>query len=122
MTRIYNLITGKDKRKNLRKNMPPAEVSLWYELKGKKILGCKFRRQYSISKYIVDFYCPKTKLAIEIDGDSHFIDKKAKELDKTRGEFIKSNNINILRFSNLEIYYNLDKVLEKIKGYLKSYC
>jgi len=122
MTRIYNLITEKDKRKNLRKNMPPAEVLLWYELKGKKILGYKFRRQYSINKYIVDFYCSKVRLAIEIDGDSHFIDNKSIECDKKREEFIKSNNINFLRFTNLEIYYDLEKVLKKITKYLKFYA
>ena len=120
MTRTYNLITEKDKRRNLRKNMPPAEVLLWHELRGKKILDYKFRRQYSIGKYIVDFYCSKIKLVIEIDGDSHFLDKKAKEYDRKREEFIKSNNINLLRFTNLEIYYDLEKVLEKIKEYLKS--
>jgi len=121
MTRIYNLITEKDKRRNLRKNIPPAEVLLWYELKGKKILDYKFCRQYSIDKYIVDFYCPKVKLAIEIDGDSHFIDKSAQKYDKKREEYIKSNNINILRFTNLEIYYDLEEVLKKITEYLKFY-
>ena len=121
MTRIFNKITEKDKRKDLRKNMPPAEILLWYELKGKKILGYKFRRQYSVERYIVDFYCPKAKLVIEVDGDSHFTDEKAMEYDRKREEYIKSNNIDIIRFTNLEIYYDLERVLEKIKEYLKFY-
>lgn len=121
MTRIFNKITEKDKRKDLRKNMPPAEILLWYELKGKKILGYKFRRQYSVERYIVDFYCPKAKLVIEVDGDSHFTDEKAMEYDRKREEYIKSNNIDIIRFTNLEIYYDLEKVLQNIKEYLKFY-
>ena len=121
MTKIFNKNEIKKKRQELRNNMPPAEILLWYELKGKKILDYKFRRQYSINKYITDFCCPRTKLIIELDGDSHFIDKKAIEYDKRREEYIKSVGFNILRFTNLEIYYDLEGVLNKIKRYLKSH-
>jgi very-short-patch-repair endonuclease len=119
MTKIFNKNEVKKKRQDLRKNMPPAEVLLWYELKGKKLLGYKFRRQYSIDKYITDFCCPRAKLIREIDGDSRFIDNKAKEYDRQREKHIKSIGFDLLRFNNLEIYCNLERVLDKIKRYLK---
>jgi very-short-patch-repair endonuclease len=121
MTKIFNKNEIKKKRQELRNNMPPAEILLWYELKGKKILNYKFRRQYSVGRYITDFCCPRAKLIIEIDGDSHFIDNYAREYDNKREEYLRSIGFNILRFTNLEIYYDLERVLNKIKRYLKSY-
>ena len=55
----------------LRKNMTLSEILLWQQLKGKQLLGYDFHRQKPIDEYVVDFYCPKLKLVIEIDGDSH---------------------------------------------------
>lgn len=52
--------------------MLKAEVILWSRLKGKRLDGYKFRRQFSVAQFVVDFYCPRLKLAIEVDGDSHF--------------------------------------------------
>lgn len=72
MTKLYNQKRVKSKRKKLRSNMPLAEKLLWYNLRKKQVNNYKFRRQYSIGKYIVDFYCREAKLALEIDGDSHF--------------------------------------------------
>ena len=56
----------------LRNNMPKAELILWSTLKSKGLDEYKFRRQYSVAQFVVDFYCPRLKLAIEVDGDSHF--------------------------------------------------
>ena len=64
----------------------------------------------------MDFYCPKLQLAIEIDGDSHFLDGR-KQYDERRAKFIQSFGIKLLRFTNHEIYYNLYGVLEKIKNF-----
>ncbi|MGD0919462.1 MAG: DUF559 domain-containing protein [Thermodesulfobacteriota bacterium] len=72
MTKIYNRTVEENNRKILRKNMPKAEVILWSRLKGKRLDGYKFRRQFSVAQFVVDFYCPRLKLAIEVDGDSHF--------------------------------------------------
>ena len=72
MTEFYNRETEKDKRRELRNSMPKAEVLLWMRLKGRQLLGCKFRRQYSIGAFVTDFYSPEIKLGIERDGDSHF--------------------------------------------------
>jgi very-short-patch-repair endonuclease len=57
--------------RTLRNNMTLSEILLWKEIKGKKVLGYDFHRQKPLGEYIVDFYCPKLKLVIEIDGDSH---------------------------------------------------
>ena len=70
MNKIFNDKNQKSIRQNLRKSMPKGEIILWNRLKNSK-LGYKFRRQFGINKYIVDFYCPKLKLAIEIDGKTH---------------------------------------------------
>jgi very-short-patch-repair endonuclease len=119
MTKIYNRTVEKNNRKILRKNMPKAEVILWSRLKGKRLDGYKFRRQFSVAQFVVDFYCPRLKLAIEVDGDSHF--SEGSELsDKARQDFIESFGISFLRFTNKEIYGNLDEVLSKIEDFIQK--
>ena len=71
MTGIFNKKEHIKKRQYLRNNMTKAEIVLWSRLKGKQLNGWKFRRQCGINNYIVDFYCPELKFAIEIDGDVH---------------------------------------------------
>ena len=113
MTRLFNKTSEKEKRRTLRKNMPPAETILWSKLRGKSLHGCKFRRQYSIGPYIVDFYSPQLRLAIEIDGESHFVDG-ALERDQVRQGFIESAGVTVLRFTNRDVYDRLEGVVEKI--------
>jgi very-short-patch-repair endonuclease len=113
MTILFNKEEAKDKRRALRKNMPQAEVMLWSKLRGKNVKGYKFRRQYSVGSYIVDFYCAELKLAIEIDGESHFIEG-SEDRDRQRQEFIESAGIRFLRFTNTDVYERLDGVLETI--------
>ncbi len=97
--------------------MPPAEVALWQFLKNKQANGHKFRRQYSVDGYILDFYCPSAKLAIEIDGDSHF-SGTAIQSDEIRQKTIEDMGIRFLRFTNQDVYENLDGVCEKILKHL----
>lgn len=97
--------------------MPSAEIILWLRLKEKQLKGYKFRRQYGIGKLVVDFYCPKVKLAIEIDGPLHFHDD-ARKYDQERQEFMESLDVSFLRFTNREIYNNLDNVISRIKEQL----
>ena len=113
MTKIYNKASEKEKRRLLRKNMSKAEVIMWSRLKQKQILGYKFRRQYSVGSYVIDFYCPELKLAIEIDGTSHF-KERAEYYDRNRQESIEQLGIRFLRFSNMEVYKNRSGVLEVI--------
>lgn len=100
-------------RSNLRKNMPAPEVVLWGILRGNQ-LGFRFRRQYSIDNDIVDFCAPSIGLAIEIDGESHFVDQSARIRDKLRDQRITKNGIKVLRFTNREVMENSAGVIEKI--------
>lgn len=99
--------------------MTKAETLLWLHLKGKQIYGSKFRRQYSVKSYIVDFYCPKIKLAVEIDGLTHLTEEEI-EYDNHRQTEIESLGIQFLRFWNYEVYEDLYNVLEKIKSKVKE--
>ena len=113
MTRLFNRTKEKTTRKRLRKNMPEPEVVLWSKLKGKSLNGFKFRRQYSVDKFVIDFYCPKLKLAIEVDGESHY-SENAEVRDRERQYIIESFGISFLRFTNKEIYENIDGVMVRI--------
>jgi len=117
--KIFNPKRTKEQRKYLRNNMTQAEVILWSELKGRKVLGYKFRRQHGIGNYIVDFYCPKLNLAIEIDGESHYT-QKGKEHDNARSNYLEKLGISILRFSNPQVKQNLDNVVSKITSVAKN--
>ncbi len=113
MTKIFNKSDEKLKRRILRTNMPTAEVLLWNKLRNKGLSGLKFRRQYGVQKFVIDSYCPKLKLAIEVDGESHF-NEAAGVRDEQRQAIIESFGITFLRFTNRDIYENLDGVLYKI--------
>jgi very-short-patch-repair endonuclease len=117
MTEVFNKTTELHKRRLLRQNMPHAEILLWAKLRGTGLKGHKFRRQYSVKNYVLDFYCPKQKLAIEIDGDSHFIDG-AEEYDRERQTVIESYGIKFLRFTNAEVSANIEGVVMKIMEHL----
>jgi very-short-patch-repair endonuclease len=90
---------------------------LWLELKDKK-LGVRFLRQYSVDKFVVDFYCPTVKLAVEIDGATHVTDEEV-QYDKERQSKIEALNINFLRFTNEEVYDDRYNVLQKIKKFIE---
>ena len=104
-------------RKKLRKNLTPAEASLWLSLKNKQVLGKRFRRQFSVGNYILDFYCVSDKLAIELDGEAHN-NVIANEHDFKRDEFLKSEGITVLRFENKAIFQNLTQVIMEIESCL----
>ena len=106
MTKIYNKKSQTTKRKVLRNKLSSTEIILWKKLKTKKLNGYKFRRQHSFGRYVVDFYCPKVKLAIEVDGDYHK-SRNMKEYDPKRQNFIESFGVKFLRFSNEEVSKNL---------------
>jgi very-short-patch-repair endonuclease len=115
---IFNNPKLKLKRKELRNNSTLAEIELWKKLKCKALYGRKFRRQYSIGKFILDFYCPEERLGIELDGSLHF-DSENIVYDKMRTEIINNLNIKILRFENYLIMEDIDRVLETIKNNFK---
>ncbi len=101
------------KARYLRKSETEEEIILWKELRNNK-LGIKFRRQHPIDVFVIDFYAPKIKLAIELDGSQHS-NKDAKEYDEMRTEFLKSKDITVLRFWNNELKKDLNNVINKIQ-------
>ncbi|MEK7376012.1 MAG: endonuclease domain-containing protein [Candidatus Margulisiibacteriota bacterium] len=95
----------------LRKESTPAETKLWRILRNRKLCKLKFRRQHIIEGFAVDFYCRAYKLAIEIDGGIHL---EQKEYDREREIIIRSKDVTLLRFSNEDIFNNMDTVLNRI--------
>ena len=106
-------------RKRLRNNLTPAEATLWKLIKNKKLEGRKFRRQHSIGNYILDFYCPELKIAIELDGEDHYWDEGIKR-DKIKTAFLKTFNIEILRFENKTVFQDPEFVLKIIKKKIRD--
>jgi very-short-patch-repair endonuclease len=117
---LYNRPPLKSRRKELRNGSTPAEVKLWSMLQHSNLGGYKFRRQHSIGYYILDFYCPSERVAVELDGDSHFTDD-AIDYDHERTAYLNALNIKVIRFLNTDVYNNLnvvcERILEEIKGY-----
>jgi len=114
--KINNINRLLDRRRELRKNQIPEEEKLWWYLKDKR-MGHKFRRQHSIGGYILDFYCTKKKLIIELDGEVHNT-KEAEEYDKVRDKFFRELGFTVLRFKNSEIKDKISEVVKKIEIYL----
>lgn len=94
--------------------MPLSEVVLWKQIRRRK-LGVKFRRQYAIENRIIDFYCPEKKLGIEIDGESHYINKKKRMDELSDRHLNKKYGIRIIRFLNPDIMSNIAGVIERIQ-------
>lgn len=117
LTLHFNRGSQRDKRKALRQNASDAEQRLWRHLRGKQI-GTKFRRQYSVDAYVLDFYAPRAKLAIEVDGDSHFTGA-AIQYDHERTTHLNRFGIEVLRFTNLDIVENIEGVLTTIEAAVK---
>lgn len=109
---LYQNKIFKERRKELRNNQTESEKLLWLKLKNSQ-LGFKFTRQYSAGPYILDFYCPKLRLAIELDGSTH-AEKEARLYDQDRNDYLKSINIDTIRFWNSELTMNIENVIGKI--------
>ncbi len=110
---MYNQNKNKQIRRILRQSMPKGEKILWQALRNRQV-EYKFRRQYSINRFVVDFYCPKLKLAIEVDGYTHFDDEEKYQYDKNRQDYLELLKITVLRYRSEQIFKNLNSVLEQI--------
>jgi very-short-patch-repair endonuclease len=97
----------------LRKNSTDAERRLWSKLRLKNLDGFQFYRQRILVSYIVDFYCPRAKLVIEVDGGQHYYGKKHND-DLKRDEYLKGIGLKVLRFSDRDVLTNMDGVLESV--------
>jgi very-short-patch-repair endonuclease len=118
---VKNIIPGQtvtkeklQRAKELRREMTPAEKILWQELRGNK-LGVHFRRQQVIAGFIVDFYCHKAALVIEVDGDIHDLQQ---EEDARREKVLSEMGLQVVRFRNEEVMKNLFAVVGKIRGFV----
>ena len=103
----------------LRKHMTETESLIWDKLKYNQISGLKFRRQHPINQFIVDFYCHKARLVIEIDGKIHE-QREVAEHDEGREYMLKGFGLEILRFKNEEILNDLERVISKIQSKLSA--
>lgn len=99
--------------RNLRKNQTAAEKKFWTILRNRQLTGVKFRRQFSIGRYILDFYSPEYRLGIEADGGQHYTDEGRKR-DELRTKVLSQLGIQILRFNDHEILNNIEGVCEII--------
>ncbi|NMH86725.1 endonuclease domain-containing protein [Flavivirga algicola] len=115
---IHSLKHLKEKRAELRQSLTPAEAFLWKHLKAKQFEGRRFTRQHSIKNYIVDFYCFKEKLIIELDGEVHN-NEIAQEKDRERTKVLTELGYTVIRFENKMVFENLASVFMEIKENFK---
>ena len=99
--------------------MTEAESLLWSKMRRKQLKGYQFYRQKIIGNYIVDFYCPKADLIVELDGGQHYTDD-GKQNDRARDAFMARLGLKVLRFSDREVFENLEGVTAEIYEHLKS--
>lgn len=104
----------KQRRQELRHNQTEAEKTFWSQVRNRQFCGLRFLRQYSIGPYILDFYCPTVKLAIELDGGQH-TRQESREYDLLRSEYLKAHDIDIIRFWNPAVLLDISSVLAKVQ-------
>jgi len=103
-----------EKSRQLRKNMTPQERKLWYIIRNRQFYGYRFRRQFPLGQYIVDFICREKKIVIEIDGGQHNEIKNI-QYDNKRTEYLISEGYKVIRFWNNDIDKNMGGVYNKLK-------
>jgi very-short-patch-repair endonuclease len=113
MQKLFNLSRHKNIRRILRQQPIACEHILWGKIRNRQLGDLKFKRQFSIGRYIVDFYCAEAKLVIELDGATHGSDKEVR-YDNLRQKFLESQGVIVKRYTNTDIKENLEGVLENI--------
>lgn len=110
MKLVHNIESLKERRRELRKSATKAEDILWQAVRRNQ-LGFRFHRQYSIGGYILDFYCPKKRLIVEVDGPIHELNR---EYDIQRDKYFIDLDYKVIRFKNEEVENNLESVIHTI--------
>ena len=110
----------KEFAQKLRNNSTKSEIKLWQYLKSKKMMGYDFHRQKPIDNFILDFFCNKLKLAIELDGYTHTFEEIA-EKDTSKQARLKELGITVLRFCDEDVMKNMDGVLHVIRCFIEDY-
>jgi len=103
----------KGQARELRKKLTDSENALWSHLRGKQLLGVQFYRQKPIGQYIVDFFAPRAKLVVEVDGSQH-MEEDHIQRDKDRDEYLKGLGLKVLRFNSRVVLTETDAVMEVI--------
>lgn len=119
MSKVHNKKALQPNRKQLRNNSTSAEAVLWLMLKNSQLQGRKFRRQHSVNNYILDFYCPAEKLAIELDGAQHYTTEGSAN-DMERDGQLEALQIKVLRFENSALFNNPAAVIAEIQKHFKK--
>lgn len=114
---LYNHKDLKLRRQELRNNQTGSEKLLWKYISKNKILGLRFLRQYSAGPYILDFYCPKIRLGVELDGKIH---ERNRLYDKDREKYLDGLDIKIIRFQNDDVFKNIKSVLNDLQNKIKQ--
>ena len=107
----------RDFARELRRNSTDAEILLWSRLRRNGIPGYHFRRQHPVGPYVLDFACLRPRVAVELDGGQHY---ERPEYDRRRDDYLKSQDFEVLRFPNHEVFEDLDAVLEMIYEALRG--
>ncbi len=115
--KIYYNPKLKQLARNLRNKSTLAEILFWNHVKRRQLLNYQFMRQKPIGDYIVDFFCSKLKLVIEIDGESH-LDKEAQ--DRKKQQFLESIGLKVIRFSDDQIKFGMDFVLKELDEWINE--
>jgi very-short-patch-repair endonuclease len=116
---VFNIFNYRYRRKKLRNNATEFEVILWSRLRKRQCGGHRFVRQFSVGAYIVDFYCPKKRLVVELDGAQH-AEVENRYYDQERTKYLNHLELKVLRFWNSEINTNLEDVLDEILSALEE--
>ena len=103
----------KEKARQLRKNLTDSEKALWSRLRNKQLLGIQFYRQKPIGEHIVDFFAPRAKLVVEVDGSQHMVGDHVQR-DRIRDGYLASLGLKVLRFNSTEVLKESDAVVEAI--------
>jgi very-short-patch-repair endonuclease len=119
MTILFNRVETKERRRGLRRKSTVAEDRLWEFLKNRKLAGQKFRRQFAVDNFYVDFYCPKFRLIIEVDGSIHDVPEN-KIYDRERQKSLESLGLVFLRFKNSDVKYRIETVLKTITNFFQT--
>ena len=116
----YNRPEQKDLRQQLRNGGEAPEAVMWTLLKGRQLEGMKFRRQFGVGPYVLDFYCPEIKLGVELDGAPHFKFGNFGRDDVREDYLFREHGIKILRFENRDLFYNSAGVVNSILNMIRK--
>lgn len=119
MTKHYNKSSQTEKRRKLRREQTYVEKIVWIQLRNRNLKRYKFKRQYSIDHFVMDFYCSELKLAIELDGEVHNQTER-QEYDRARQTYLEKFGITFIRIKNEDFLGNADREVKRIKRMIEK--